>query len=170
MVLAHQHLAQLPRELRETVAANARTKVYFQLSRSDARALERETRPEIAAHDLAHLPRYTAAVRLCLDGEPTRAFTLATQALDAPVAGRAQVVREAARRRGVTHDQTDRKLKEAEQHRKDFQPEQRAGTVTPRRPVGGAIGDAPADAIGDALRSASPTAPKNPHQNGRSGA
>ena len=31
LCLAHQHLAQLPRELREAIGANARSKVYFQL-------------------------------------------------------------------------------------------------------------------------------------------
>ena len=37
MVLAHQHLGQLPKELRETVSANARTKVWFTMSPEDAR-------------------------------------------------------------------------------------------------------------------------------------
>ena len=32
MVLAHQHFGQLPKELRETVSANARTKVWFTMS------------------------------------------------------------------------------------------------------------------------------------------
>ncbi len=76
LCLAHQHLAQLPRDLREAIGANARSKVYFQLSRDDAQALEREVRPELSAHDLAHLPVYTAAVRLCNDGQPGPAFTL----------------------------------------------------------------------------------------------
>ena len=68
LCMAHQHLGQLTRELREGIAANARTKIYFQVSRDDAAALEREVRPELAAHDLAHLPAHTAAVRLCHDG------------------------------------------------------------------------------------------------------
>ncbi len=37
MALAHQHLAQLPRDLREAVSANARTKVFFSMSPEDAR-------------------------------------------------------------------------------------------------------------------------------------
>lgn len=98
LCLAHQHLAQLPRDLREAISANARTKVYFQASRDDAQALEREVRPELSAHDLAHLSLYTAAVRLCNGGQPGRAFTLTTEALPPPIPGRAQAVREAARR------------------------------------------------------------------------
>ncbi len=60
LCLAHQNLAQLPRDLREAIAANARSKIYFQLSRDDASTLDREVRPELSAHDLAHLPVFTA--------------------------------------------------------------------------------------------------------------
>lgn len=79
--MAHQHLGQLTREMREGIAANARTKVYFQVSRDDAATLGREVRPELAAHDLAHLPVHTAAVRLCHDGQTSSAFTVTTEAL-----------------------------------------------------------------------------------------
>jgi hypothetical protein len=43
MVLAHQHLGQLPKELRETISANARTKVWFSMSPEDAHALSGST-------------------------------------------------------------------------------------------------------------------------------
>ena len=85
LVLAHQHLGQLPRELREAVSANARSKVFFSVSPEDARALERHVAPELTAHDLAHLPAYTAAARLLVDGEETAAFTLRTR--PAPATG-----------------------------------------------------------------------------------
>jgi type IV secretory pathway TraG/TraD family ATPase VirD4 len=39
LVLAHQHLGQLPRELHDALSANARTKVYFSCSPEDARLL-----------------------------------------------------------------------------------------------------------------------------------
>ena len=45
-VLAHQHLAQLPRDLREGISANARNKVFFNASPEDARALARHTLPD----------------------------------------------------------------------------------------------------------------------------
>jgi len=99
LVLAHQHLGQLPRDLREAVSANARSKVFFAVSPEDARALERHVTPELSAHDLAHLPAYTAAARLVVDGEQTPAFTLRTRA--APVADppRGAALRAAARAR-----------------------------------------------------------------------
>jgi type IV secretory pathway TraG/TraD family ATPase VirD4 len=49
LCLAHQHLAQLPRDLREAIGANARTKVYFQLSRDDAATLDREAPGAVSA-------------------------------------------------------------------------------------------------------------------------
>jgi hypothetical protein len=108
LCLAHQHLAQLPRDLREAIGANARTKVYFQLSRDDAATLDREVRPELSAHDLAHLPVYTAAVRLCNDGQPGPAFTLRTEPLRERTPGIAEAVRVSARRRyGRTRDEIE---------------------------------------------------------------
>lgn len=97
MVLAHQHLGQLPKELRESVSANARTKVWFTMSPEDAHVLERHVAPNLTEHDLAHLGAYTAAARLVVDGEETPAFTLATRPAPAAVAGRAEAVRTANR-------------------------------------------------------------------------
>jgi hypothetical protein len=97
MVLAHQHLGQLGKELRETVSANARTKVWFTMSPEDARALERHVAPNLSEHDLAHLGAYTAAARLVVDGEEAPAFTLVTRPAPPAIAGRAEAVRVANR-------------------------------------------------------------------------
>jgi hypothetical protein len=111
LCLAHQHLAQLDRDLRAAITANARTKVYFQVSPEDASALEREVRPELAAHDLAHLPRYTAAVRICQAGETGRAFTLATEALEPGDSDRAANLRADSRRRiGTARERVEAQL------------------------------------------------------------
>ena len=97
MVLAHQHLGQLPKDLREAVSANARTKVWFSMSPEDAHVLERHVTPEISEHDLSHLGAYTAAARLVVDGEETPAFTLCTRPAPAAVGGRAARLRAANR-------------------------------------------------------------------------
>ncbi|HUA96102.1 MAG TPA: type IV secretory system conjugative DNA transfer family protein, partial [Acidimicrobiales bacterium] len=107
MVLAHQHLGQLPKELRETVSSNARTKVWFSMSPEDAHVLGRHVAPDVSEHDLAHLGAYTAAARLVVDGEETPAFTLRTRAAPAPIPGRAQAVRDA--NRAAHHRQPDPK-------------------------------------------------------------
>jgi hypothetical protein len=97
MVLAHQHLGQLPQELREAVSANARTKVWFSMSPEDAHTLGRHVTPEVSEHDLSHLGAYTAAARLVVEGEETPAFTLRTRPAPPAIAGRADAVREANR-------------------------------------------------------------------------
>ncbi|PSK89956.1 hypothetical protein CLV63_12460 [Murinocardiopsis flavida] len=102
LVLAHQDLSQLPRELREAVSANARSKVYFDVSPEDARSLARHVRPNLAEHDLSHLAAYQAATRLVSGGALSPSFTLRTRPLPPPVKGRATAVRKAARQHAQT--------------------------------------------------------------------
>ncbi|GGS97523.1 MULTISPECIES: TraM recognition domain-containing protein [Streptomyces] len=99
MNLAHQNLAQLPRDLREGISANARNKVFFNASPEDAQALERHTLPTLGAHDLAHLGPYQAAVHLLAGGAETTAFTLTTRPLPPAAPGRSTELRAAAARR-----------------------------------------------------------------------
>ncbi|WP_434447704.1 type IV secretory system conjugative DNA transfer family protein [Lentzea sp. E54] len=99
MVLAHQHLGQLPRELREGISTNARSKIYFTASPEDARELSRHTAPRLGEHDLAHLGAFHAAARLVLHGEQAPPFTLQTDPLPAATPGRAREIRRAARSR-----------------------------------------------------------------------
>ncbi|MFB7630594.1 type IV secretory system conjugative DNA transfer family protein [Streptomyces sp. NPDC056149] len=96
MLLAHQHLAQLPRDLREGISANARNKVFFNASPEDANTLERHTHPALTAHDLAHLGPYQAAAHLLTNGAESTAFILTTHPLPPPVPGRAADLRAAA--------------------------------------------------------------------------
>jgi DNA polymerase III delta prime subunit len=64
LTLAHQNLDQLSREVREAVLANARSRVIFQPSASDARRLARELEPHLAARDLQALGAFEAVVTL----------------------------------------------------------------------------------------------------------
>lgn len=93
MVLAHQNLAQLPKELREGISANARNKVFFNASPEDSRDLERHTLPTLRTHDLSHLGAFQAAARLVVGSGDTPAFTLRTRPLPPAVPGRAQYLR-----------------------------------------------------------------------------
>ena len=99
VVAAHQHLSQLPRELRDALSANARNKLIFNCSPEDARALERHVAPELGEHDLSHLGAHQVAARLVVDFQEAPAFTLRTEPAPAPIPGRAQAVRSAARER-----------------------------------------------------------------------
>lgn len=98
MTLAHQHLGQLPRELREGMSTNARSKIFFNASPEDARELSRHTAPRLSDHDLAHLGVYHAAARLVLNGEEAQPFTMRTHPLPRAIPGRAREIRGIARR------------------------------------------------------------------------
>ncbi|PZG16011.1 type VI secretion protein, partial [Spongiactinospora gelatinilytica] len=64
LTLAHQHLSQLPKDLREAVSADARNKIYFAASPEDAHDLARHVGPVLTPHDLSHLGAYQAAGRV----------------------------------------------------------------------------------------------------------
>lgn len=103
LVLAHQDLSQLPRDLREAVSANARSKIFFDVSPEDARQLARHVRPNLGEHDLSHLAAFQASARLVLYGALSPSFTLRTRPLPPPIKGRATAVRKAARQHSTPH-------------------------------------------------------------------
>ncbi|RBQ17257.1 hypothetical protein DP939_25260 [Spongiactinospora rosea] len=107
LVLAHQNLAQLSRDMREAISANARNKIIFNVSPEDARTLARQTLPNLTDHDLAHLGAYQAAARLLIDGADTSAFTFTTRPLPDPIPGREEQMRRAARRNAAHAVTTD---------------------------------------------------------------
>lgn len=93
LTVAHQNLEQLPRELREVVLANARSKAVFALSASDARVLEHLFAPALAASDLQALDAYTIAAQVALDdGSTARPVTLTTPPPPATLGSRQQVI------------------------------------------------------------------------------
>ncbi|MGH2703738.1 MAG: type IV secretory system conjugative DNA transfer family protein [Actinomycetota bacterium] len=98
LCLAHQHLGQLPREMRLALGANARTKITFACSPDDAGALEGFFSPHLSDHDLSHLAPFQAACRPCIDGGRGPAFTFRTEPLPASVPGRAEEVAAASAR------------------------------------------------------------------------
>jgi hypothetical protein len=64
LMLAHQHLRQLPADVREAVLANARSRVIFQVAAGDAKVLARELAPHLGAVDLQGLGPYEVVVTL----------------------------------------------------------------------------------------------------------
>jgi hypothetical protein len=100
LVLAHQDLAQLPRDLIAALSANARNKIIFTVSPEDAHVLARHTHPELTEHDLGHLGAYTAATRLVVGNTEMPAFTLRTRP-PAPVLGHASALRAATAARAL---------------------------------------------------------------------
>lgn len=97
LTIAHQHLSQLPKDLREAVSADARNKIYFAASPEDATDLARHTAPLLSPHDLSHLGAYQATARLMDGNTPTPPFTFRTRPLPDPIPERAHAVRRASR-------------------------------------------------------------------------
>lgn len=62
LTLAHQHLGQLPLEVRHAVLANARSRLVFQTAAADARLLAREFAPYVVAEDLQALGPFEAVL------------------------------------------------------------------------------------------------------------
>lgn len=100
MVLAHQHLGQLPHDMREALAANARTKIVFACSPDDARNLDRHFAPLLTDYDLSSLGAFEAACRPCIGGAHGPPFTFVTEPLAAPEPGRRDEVKSAVARFG----------------------------------------------------------------------
>jgi hypothetical protein len=77
LTLANQNLGQLSKELRDAIAANARSRLVFQCSQEDAVYLARTFTP-LDASALESLPRFEMAVRLAIGGATSPGFTLRT--------------------------------------------------------------------------------------------
>ena len=67
--LAHQYRAQLPADLRAGIDSNARNKIIFGLSASDAADLARQA-PGLETDDFQLLPRFQVYVRTLHQGQP----------------------------------------------------------------------------------------------------
>ncbi|MEQ4720906.1 TraM recognition domain-containing protein [Nonomuraea sp. B19D2] len=96
LTLAHQHLAQLPRQLRQAISSDARNKIYFSLSPQDADEVEHHFTPYLTAHDLANLDAFQAAARLVVRSAEAPPFTLRTRPLPEPSHDVAKRIRAAA--------------------------------------------------------------------------
>jgi hypothetical protein len=96
LTLAHQHLGQLSSSVRDAVLANARSRLIFQLSASDAHTLARELAPYLTAADLGGLGPFEVVASLQAGNHvapPATGVSLPPP----PVTGQADIAREASR-------------------------------------------------------------------------
>jgi hypothetical protein len=98
-VLAHQYLGQLSRDMEEAIDANARNKVYFALAPKDAVHQVHHVKPWLDDGDLMRLGGYEVVLRPVCGGRAVRPVTADTIAPPEPQPGRAELLRQAARRR-----------------------------------------------------------------------
>jgi uncharacterized protein DUF87 len=85
MTLAHQHLNQLPTELRAAVSANARSKIVFQTSAADAAGFAREFGTSVTDKDFMHLGKYEVLARVATGDGVSSPLTMTTMEPARPV-------------------------------------------------------------------------------------
>lgn len=83
LVLAHQHLSQLPESVQQAVFGTVRSRVAFQCEYADATALAKRLAP-LTADDLQGLAAYEIAAQLSIDGQTRMPVTGTTLPLAAP--------------------------------------------------------------------------------------
>jgi len=110
MTLGHQHLAQLPANIRSAVAANLRSRIAFQCGYDDAAILAKVMGGGLTGDDIQNLPRFETYQVLCVNGRTLPPASATTLPLSRPL-GTLDEVRALSRQRyGVPREETDRQL------------------------------------------------------------
>jgi len=78
LVLAHQHLHQIPESIRLAVLGNVGTLISFRVGAKDAPYLAQEFFPVFSKEDLVNLPNHHIYLKLMIDGAPSRPFSAET--------------------------------------------------------------------------------------------
>lgn len=78
MVLAHQHLGQLPHDLQLAISANARSKIVFQAAAADAKSMANEFGASVSVDDFMNLSKYEAIAKVSTSQGISPPLTLAT--------------------------------------------------------------------------------------------
>ena len=98
--LAHQHLGQLPKSIREAVTANARTRIAFQLSHPDAREFASLTSGQLEPADFEALPAYHAYAQILHQNTPGPWVSVTTTKMPDPVRSAGSIRRRSRERYG----------------------------------------------------------------------
>jgi hypothetical protein len=74
--LTHQFIQQLDEGIQKAVFGNVGTLVSYRIGVDDAEYLAQQFAPVFSEYDLVNLERFTAYVRLLINGSPARPFSL----------------------------------------------------------------------------------------------
>jgi type IV secretory pathway TraG/TraD family ATPase VirD4 len=80
LTLAHQHVAQVEPKVFEAILGNVGSLMVFRVGASDAGLFQRQLET-VTPGDLMNLPNRRAVMRLMVDGQRTRAFSVETRPL-----------------------------------------------------------------------------------------
>lgn len=78
LTMANQYIAQMPEEVRDAVFGNVGTIFSFQVGFDDAEYISQQFGEQVLPPDLVSLSKYSAYMRLLIDGMPTNTFSLDT--------------------------------------------------------------------------------------------
>lgn len=135
LTMANQYIAQMPEEVRDAVFGNVGTILSFQVGFDDAEYLSGQYGEEVMPNDLVALSKYSAYMRLLIDGMPSKTFSLDTLPPPAfqPEVGRREKIIQAARQRYSTPREVveDRIRRWHENAQKDELPEGQAKSALP---------------------------------------
>jgi len=84
LILAHQYIDQLEKEdklsgsvsLKGAVFGNIGTMIFYKVGPQDAEVCAKEMAPVFSEQDLVNLDAFKGAMKLCIDGKPSRPFTI----------------------------------------------------------------------------------------------
>jgi len=82
--IAHQFIAQLEDDIKDSVFGNVGSMVTFRVGSEDAEFLEKQYTPVFTTRDIMNIENRNAYIKMLSDGRPVRPFSLAMQA---PVVG-----------------------------------------------------------------------------------
>lgn len=94
LIVANQYIGQLTEDVRGAVFGNVGTLISCRVGATDAEYLARELTPVFREEDLVNMPNWNAAIRLSVNGIPSRPFSI--QGLP-PMAGKDAEVGESIR-------------------------------------------------------------------------
>ena len=83
LILAHQHVSQMDRNVFDAVIGNTGTMMAFRVGANDAPLIARQL-GDVSSHELITLPNYHALVQMMIDGRKSRAFSARTWPLHMP--------------------------------------------------------------------------------------
>lgn len=133
IVLAAQHLAQMPTDMRATVMRNTRSKITFQLGHDDAVTMAKEFGQNLTSEDLKQLDPFEIVGQLFAASRTQPACTMRTRPLPEQISDPHEIVEQSRQRWGRDGREVDEWLLERlspRDQKSDRQPPGRR----PRRP------------------------------------
>ena len=97
LTVAHQYIAQLPDEIRQSVFGNVGSRAAFRVGQEDAEFMEKQFLPVFSAKDIVSLSNRNAYVKILINGEPALPFNIETMAFPPGDAERAMKIRDVSR-------------------------------------------------------------------------